>query len=68
MVTIIRRGRPLFVKQMRVGELNRDQCSPKFLSHNFPPDMVVNVKVLITGEIDLRGKRNEYRIILADKI
>jgi hypothetical protein len=65
---IIRRGRPLLVKPMKVSELDKTKCSTKFLSHNFNNDLVVNVKCREDGSLDLRGKREEYRIIVPDKI
>lgn len=64
---IIRKGRPLFVKQMKVGDLDKSKCSHKFLSHNLSDDTIVNVKIYENGTLDLRGKREEYRIILEDK-
>lgn len=65
---IIRKGRPLFVKEMKVGELDKSKCSHKFLSHKFNDDMLVNVKCYSDGTIDLRGKKEEYRIIVPDNI
>lgn len=65
--TINRKGRPLFVKEMRVGDLDKSKCSPKFLSHNFDDEIIVNIKCYENGEIDLRGKKAEYRIIVPDK-
>jgi hypothetical protein len=64
---IIRKGRPLFVKVMKVGELDKTKCSHKFLLHNFNDEMLVNVKCYPDGTIDLRGKKEEYRIIVEDK-
>ena len=65
-ITIIRKGRPLLIKQMKVSELDKTKCSNKFLIHNFPDDKIVNVKCLPDGTIDLRGKKEEYRIIVPD--
>jgi len=65
---IIRKNRPLFVRVMKVSELDKTKCSHKFLSHNFNDDLLVNVKCLPDGTIDFRGKKEEYRIILSDKI
>lgn len=65
---IIRKGRPLFVKVMKVGELDKSKCSHKFLSHNFNDDVLVNVKCYPDGTIDLRGKKEEYRIIVPDNV
>lgn len=64
---IKRKGFPLYVKKMKIGDLDKTRCSPKFLSHNFPNEMIVNVKCYADGTLDLRGKRSEYRIILPDK-
>lgn len=67
-VKVIRRkGRDLYIREMKVSELDVKRCSPKFLSHNFNDNKVVNVKCLKNGEIDFRGKRCEYRIIVPDK-
>lgn len=67
-IEIIRKNHPLFVRPMRVGDLEKNKCSPKFLTHDFPDDFVVNVKCHQSGELDLRGKREEYRIIVADNL
>ena len=53
---------------MAVGELDKSKCSRKFLSHNLRDDVVVNVKCHEDGTLDLRGKKEEYRIIVADNI
>jgi hypothetical protein len=68
MKTIVRKGMPLYVKEIRVGELDKTKCSPKFLTHNLPDDTIVNVKCHEDGTLDLRGKKGEYRIIMEDKI
>lgn len=67
-ITIKRKGRPLFVRQMLVGELDKSKCSNKFLSHNLPDNEIVNVKCQQDGTLDLRGKKEEYRIVVADPI
>lgn len=67
-IKILRRGMPLFVRHIRVGDLDKTKCSPKFLSHNFNDDVIVNVKCYEDGTLDLRGKKEEYRIILPDNI
>jgi hypothetical protein len=64
---ILRKGKEIFVKQMMVGELDKRRCSPKFLSHNLPDETTVNVKCNPDGTLELRGKKNQYRIILEDK-
>ena len=65
-VKIIRKGRPLFVRLMSVSELDKSKCSSKFLSHNLNDDVIVNVKCFEDGTLDLRGKKEEYRIIVED--
>lgn len=67
-IKILRRGMPLLVRHIRVGDLDKTKCSPKFLSHNFNDDVIVNVKCYEDGTLDLRGKKEEYRIILPDNI
>jgi len=57
---------PLFVREMMVSELDKTKCSTKFLSHNLNDDTMVNVKCHVDGVLDLRGKKEEYRIIVAD--
>lgn len=68
MITIKRKNRDCLVIPTLVSELRVEECSNKFLSNNFPSDMVVFVKCLNTGEFDLRGKKLQYRIIPQDKI
>lgn len=65
-IEIIRKGRPLFVKQIKVGDLDKSKCSNKFLEHNFSDDYFVNVKCHEDGTLDLRGKKEEYRILVSD--
>jgi len=67
-IEIIRKGKPLFVRQIMVSELDKSKCSNKFLSHNLSDDTIVNVKCDINGVLDLRGKKEEYRIIVPDRI
>lgn len=66
-MTIIRKGKPLFVIQMMVSELDKSKCSYKFLQNNLSDDTLVNVKCLEDGTLDLRGKKEEYRILVPDK-
>lgn len=65
---ITRKGLPLYVKEMKLGELDKTKCSPKFLTHNLPDDTIVNVKCHEDGTLDLRGKKGEYRIIMEDNV
>lgn len=68
MDVIIRKNMPIFVKQIKVGELDKTKCSSKFLSHNLDDNMIVNIKCHENGSMDYRGKKEEYRIILPDKL
>ncbi len=63
---IIRRGKLLFVRVMKVSELDKSKCSHKFLSYNFDDDKLINVKCYPDGTFDLRGKKEEYRFIIPD--
>lgn len=65
-IKINRKGKPLFVRRLKIGDLDKLKCSHKFLLHGFPDDMVVNVKCYEDGTLDLRGKKEEYRIIVPD--
>lgn len=56
-IKILRKNMPLFVKQIKVGELDKTKCSTKFLSHNLDDDVIVNVKCYEDGTLDLRGKK-----------
>lgn len=63
---ILRKNKPLFLKRMKVGQLDKTKCSAKFLSHNLNDDAIINVKCYEDGTLDLRGKNEEYRIIVSD--
>ena len=65
-IKIVRKGMPLFVLKMKVGDLDKSKCSTKFLSYNLTDDVIVNVKCYEDGQIDFRGKKEEYRIIVSD--
>lgn len=64
--TVIRKSHPTLVCEVEVGSLDVEKCSPKFLSHNLPKDTIVNVKCFADGTFDLRGKKQQYRIVLPD--
>jgi hypothetical protein len=53
---------------MKVKELDKKKCSNKFLEHNFHEETEVNVKCDENRNIEFRGKKQEYRIIVEDKI
>jgi hypothetical protein len=65
-IKILRKNMPIFVRRMMVGELDITKCSTKFLSHNLNDNVIVNVKCYENGTFDLRGKKEEYRIIVPD--
>ena len=66
MERILRKKYIIFVKKIKVGDLDKDKLSNKFKSHNFDDDMIVNVKCNSDGSFDLRGNDQEYRIIVED--
>jgi hypothetical protein len=59
---------PVFAVKMRVDELDADMCSSKFLRLGLRDDEEVYVKCAETGELDLRGKSEEYRIMSMDAV
>lgn len=67
MIQIIRKKRVINVVEVRVGDLDKNKCSEKFLSHNLDDNTMVYVKCNAFGEFDLRGNKKEYRIIVPDK-
>jgi hypothetical protein len=60
---IKKRGKNIWVKELKVKDLDKSKCSYKFLQHNFPDEHIVNVKCFKDGTLDLRGRKQEYRII-----
>lgn len=64
--TIIRKTRPMLIRTIKVRDLDKSKCSTKFLSHNFDSNTEVNVKCFQDGSLDLRGNKQEYRIIVSD--
>lgn len=64
---ILRKNKNLFVRVMKVSELDKSKCSNKFLQLNLNQDDVVNVKCYPDGSLDLRDKKGEYRILVEDK-
>ncbi|MCK9442002.1 MAG: hypothetical protein M0Q13_11350 [Methanothrix sp.] len=59
---ILKKGKFIFVRKFIVSELDKNKCSKKFLNLNLSKDTIVNVKCDIKGNLDLRGKKQEYRI------
>jgi hypothetical protein len=64
--TITRKDWITFVREMKVSDLDKSKCSHKFLQLNLPDDTIVNVKCYKDGSLDLRGKKEEYRILVDD--
>lgn len=64
---IKRKGRNVFVLKYTVGELDKNKFSRRFLKYNFDDNKVVFVKCFENGKLDLRGKKEEYRILNPDK-
>lgn len=62
-IKVLKKNYPVFVRPVRVGDLDRGKLPPKFLSHNISDDAIVNVKCFEDGTLDLRGKKGEYRIV-----
>ena len=67
MLTVKRKGVSILVQQISVYELDKTKCSKKFLSHNLSDTTLVYIKCNEDGTFDLRGKKQEYRIIVPDK-
>ena len=66
--SVIRRGRPVFVIPTKVSDIDVKRLSHKFLTHNFPGDMIVNVKCDKNGKPITRGKQERYSIVVEDKL
>lgn len=62
-IKVVKKGKPVFVKKMKVSDLDPSKLSHKFKTHGFSSDTEVYVKVYENGDIDLRGKKGEYRLI-----
>jgi len=60
---VTRKGHPLFITKRKVSDLDTEKLSFKFKEHNFNDDTEVYVKCYENGDFDLRGKRQEYRLI-----
>ncbi len=65
---IKRKTKEITVCQMKVKDLDRTKCSFKFLGHTFSDEHVVYVKCFESGELDLRGTKQQYRIVVPDNI
>lgn len=58
-----RKGVPVFVVKKKILELDVTKLSHKFLEHDFDQDTEVYVKCLEDGTLDLRGNKEEYRLL-----
>jgi len=63
MIKVIKKGMPVFVIKKKVSELDKTKLSHKFLEHKFDDNEEVYVKCHENGELDLRGRKEEYRLI-----
>ncbi len=52
---------------MRVGDLDKTKCSTKFLENNIDDETFVYVKCDKDGNLEYRGKKEEYRIYPTSK-
>lgn len=66
-IEINRKNFPIYVRKFRLGDLDESKLSHKFKTHNLSKDTILNIKCFKDGILDLRGKKQEYRIILEDK-
>jgi hypothetical protein len=64
---IMRKNYPVLVRRVLVGNLDKTKCSKLFLELNLPDSLSVYVKCNEDGTFKLRGKKEEYRIILPDR-
>ncbi len=66
-INIKRKGHDVYVTPFLVRDLDKSKCSYKFIQRinngDLSDDDIVYVKCYITGEIDFRGKKEEYRIL-----
>ena len=62
-----RKNYHITVIKMKVGDLFIAKCSNIFKAHNFSPDKEVYVKCDDKGNIEYRGKKQEYRLYDIDK-
>jgi len=62
-IKVIKKGMPVFVVRKKVSELEENKLSHKFKTHNFDKDTEVYIKCYEDGELDLRGKKQEYRLL-----
>ncbi len=66
-LTIIRKDYPTTVLKMKVGDLDKSKFSNKFLSHTIDESTEVYVKCDAEGNIEYRGKNQEYRLYDVNK-
>ncbi len=66
-LTIIRKDYPTTVLKMKVGDLDKSKCSNKFLSNGIDESTEVYVKCDSKGNIQYRGKNQEYRLYDVNK-
>ena len=65
---ITHKGITLPVYRSTIKNLDQSKLSNKFKSHNFPPNHEVFIKCNEDGSPQLRGKRQEYRMLKATQL
>jgi hypothetical protein len=53
----------IFARVMKVGELDKERLSNKFLSHDFDQDMTVLIKCDVSGNLIERGNKKLFSVI-----
>jgi hypothetical protein len=61
-LTVIRKKHPITVLKTIVGLLDKSKCSKKFLDLNLTEAKYIYVKCDENGNIEYRGKKQEYRL------
>lgn len=61
-LTVIRKQHPVTVLKTVVGCLDKSKCSNKFLSLNLPDDCYIYIKCDDNGNVQYRGKKQQYRL------
>ena len=64
---ITRKTRKVLVKEVKISDLDINKFSKGFLEHNLPSDTIVYVRCDEGGNLELRGKKEEYITIVPDK-
>lgn len=60
---VIKKGYPVYVRQMKVCDIDQQKIPKRFFNYNLPSDTVVNLICDSKGKFSLRGNKQEYRMI-----